>query len=357
MQIDSLRRYTLKSLLRPALSLLAAALSLLLVTSCQQIKPKATPSEAAADVFETRQLQKPTSLTPPHEIESLSRAVPNEYRIGEGDVLNLQVWYRPELSNPQLLVAPDGVISLPRIGEISVSGKTREEASDFIREKIANLYVDPEISLSIAGYRNNKAYVLGRVRTPGIVHFPGPGTLVEAITMAGGIPGLEDDTYAAEVSILRGNDQLMWIDIAELLHNGNMQLNARIQPNDIIFVPAIKQELIYVMGEVKGPRALGLRKGVTFLDAIWQAGGPTEDANLEKAFLIRWDGERSAVKSINLAEMISKGQLGQDVILKSNDIIYISPRGMAEWNYMIRQITPTFRMVNLSDSTFINLKD
>ncbi len=325
----------------------------LFLCSCQQIKPVPTPSEQLSGKIEHREPTKPKPLTPPEQIKMLSDAVATEYRIGEGDVLNVTVWYRPELSNPEVLVAPDGVISIPRVGEIPVAGLTREEVAATIKKHVSKLYVDPEITVTVVRYSNNRIFVLGRVASPGIVYFPGPVTLVEAISRAGGIPGMEDDTFPAEISIIRGNDKLMWIDVGDLLHNGNMQLNARLQPNDIVFVPAIKQKLIYVMGEVAGPRALGLRGGVTLLDAIWQAGGPTDGANLKKTYLIRWDGKESSVIEIDLATMLSEGKLGEDILLKENDIIFLSRRGLAQWNYIMQQITPTFRMANLTDSTYI----
>ena len=166
-----------------------AIVTALMLCSCQQIRPKTTAPEEMSGTTEYRKVQKPKPLTPPEEIKMLSEAIATEYRIGEGDVLNVVVWYRPELSNPQALVAPDGVVSIPKVGEVSVTGMTREEAAENIKKHVSKLYIDPDVTVTVLSYKNNSLYVLGRVRNPGIIHFPGPPTLVEALTRAGGIGG------------------------------------------------------------------------------------------------------------------------------------------------------------------------
>lgn len=303
----------------------------------------------------------PRKMATPEALEKLANAVDNPYLIGGGDVLAVQVWHRPELSADDVVVGPDGVINIPRIGAVSVAGKTREGALEAIKRQMEKLFEDPDVTMTIREYNNNKVYVLGRVATPGVIHFPGRATLLEAITRAGGIPDFTTDPsggyalrseYAKKnVAILRGNQQVIWINMSELLTEGNLSLNAPLVPNDIIFVPEPEQVSIYVLGEVFRPRAITLQRGMTYLDAIMLAGGPIDDAESTKTFIIRSKGDRSVVKRVDLERMLECGDMSQNYVLREDDVIFVSKKGLAHWNYYIEQLSPSLRYINLMDST------
>jgi len=170
-------------------------------------------------------------------IKKLSSINTGEYRTGPGDVMDITVWNRKEVSRKGIVVAPDGVISLPRIGLINIKGKTLQEVTQLISLKLSIKYEDPEVSIQVRDYKNNKAFVLGRVTKPGVIHFPGDGTLLEALALAGGLPYIGKETFLTKCAVIRGKATIMWIDLRELLDHGNMSLNARIINNDVIFIP------------------------------------------------------------------------------------------------------------------------
>jgi polysaccharide export outer membrane protein len=234
-----------------------------------------------------------------------------------------------------------------------LSGLTRDQARALVLSKLSELYSDPEITLTVRVYNNNKAYVLGRVAQPGVVRFTGPGTLIEAISQAGGIPATPGvEPLMTECSIIRGKGQIIWIDLQELLNEGNVSLNARIRTNDLIYVPPAKQVMVYVMGEVRSPRPIPLRKEMTLMDALMLAGGPHEDAKLNKAYIIRWDDSISVVQPVDLKRLLEKGDMSQNILMEPNDILFLPERGIATFNYYLRQISPTLRIINLADNTF-----
>jgi len=284
-------------------------------------------------------------------VKKLSDEVKDEYRLGPGDVLRFKVWHRPEISNDNIIVSPDGYISIMRLGLIKVEGKTLAEVTKDITERLSVLYEKPEINISIEKYNNNKVFVLGRVTSPGVVNLPGPGTLLEALAMAGGLPVLQKDAFLTRCSIIRGKDTVIWIDLQELLNKGNMSLNARLQNRDIVFIPESADQLVYVMGEVARPGALRLTAQFSYLDAIMQCGGPTKDANLRKTYLVRFDGKKGEVKQIDIKKMVQTGQLTENYILKDNDVIYVAPTGMAKFNYAMQQILPSLAVLNLATGT------
>lgn len=282
-------------------------------------------------------------------INSVLVDISNEYLLGPGDKLRLNVWNRPEISTPTVTVGPDGIITVNRIGFVNVDSRTRAQVADEIQKRLAKLYEKPEVSLEVVEYTNNKAFVLGRVANPGVVSFSGKGTLLEALSMAGGLSAFEEQ--ASKCAIIRGKDKIIWIDLNELLNNGNMALNARIINNDVIFIPESEDEMIYVMGEVARPGAFRLKGSLTFMDALMMAGGPTKNANLEKNYVIRsFDGKGVAV-NIDMKKMLTSGDFSKNFLLKDNDIIFIAETGLSKFNYTLDQILPFLKVLDLSTST------
>ncbi len=329
--------------------LLAVLMITILLASCASSTPEPKKFENNSIPFEMPTHTK-IDYTPVSILESEADAMEDDYLIGPGDVISLEAWNRKELSNPNILVGPDGVITMARIGNINVSGLTREEAAETITDALKEYYKRPEVTLVIKEYNNNKAFVLGRIENPGVVQFPGKGTLLEALSLAGGLPALRADAVLTKCAIIRGNDLVMWVDLRELLHNGNMSLNARIKNNDVIFIPEGQDELLYVMGEVQNPGAVKLNPQMTYLDALMMAGGPTKEANLKKTYILRFDGQGRGVKEIDLSAMLRKGELENNVQMQDNDVIYVAERGMSKFNYHLTQLMPFLQVLNLSTS-------
>ena len=209
------------------------------------------------------------------------------------------------------------------------------------------------MTLSVIEYHNNKAFVLGRVSNPGVVSFPGEGTLLEALSLAGGLPVLEkeNDSFLSKCAIIRGRDKIIWIDLKELLNNGNMSLNARIRNNDVIFIPESRDELVYVMGEVGNPGAVRLRNRLSVLDAMMLVGGPTMNASLTKTFLIRGTPGQGSVKEIDVKQMLETGSMQDNFLLESGDVIYVASSSTGKWNYAFKQVLPFLKVLDLSTST------
>lgn len=308
-------------------------------------------SQCVEDTFKSHRPFHKKPFATAQAIEEISYSEPDDYRIGPGDVIELHVWNRPDVSSSDLIVGPDGIVSFPRLANLYLSDLTRQEAEDVIREELETLYDDPELTLTIRLYNNNRAYVLGRVLSPGMVSFTGPGNLIEAISLAGGIlPTESDPTYTSDVSILRGNNQIIWVDLNQLLNEGNLGLNARIRNGDIVYIPPAKRHMVYVMGSVFTPNALVLTPELTFMDALMMTGGPTEDAKLGQAYLLRWDGEDRAVRQINIKHMLETGDMRKNFLLEPNDIIYVGVKEIARLNYFLRQISPALNTLLLSET-------
>jgi len=263
-----------------------------------------------------------------------------EYHIGPGDRIKVDVWRRPELTGEHV-VGPYGDITLNLLGEFKIGGKTLTEAVDSIKSLYGSYYDDPVVTVKILEYVNNKVYVLGRVSRPGVIHLDSNATLLEAISIAGGIPSQDKTVLLSKCYIIRGKDQIIWIDLNQLLEKANIRLNIGLANNDIIYIPDSMDASVFVMGEAKNPGSYPIQKsGLTILDAINLAGGTTEDANNRNIQLVRDMKEQKGVILIDLNKMITQGDLSQNLPLKDNDIIYIPRKGIAKFNYYLRQINP-----------------
>jgi polysaccharide export outer membrane protein len=227
-----------------------------------------------------------------------------------------------------------------------VLGKSVNEVQSLITRKLETFYIKPEVTVRVLDFQNNKAFVLGRVSKPGVVNFPGKGSLLEALALAGGIPDQNRVTSLTKCAIIRGNDIIIWIDLQDLLRNGNMALNAPIRNNDVIYIPEAADELVYVLGEVVTPGAIQIKSGMSVLKAVMLAGGMNKNADPEKVFVIRQQSLKGEVIRVNLKNLLESGNFTQNFSLLPNDIVYISPGGMAKFNYALEKILPSLQMLS-----------
>lgn len=330
-----------------------------LLCGCLGPNPKPTPTDESLQTttsppFETSPVKKTKTFASADVIRQFSESKNSSYLMGPGDILSIKVWRRPELNNEGMVVSPDGTISVARIGLISVNKRSLTDVTKEVSEKLGRLYDNPEVHITISEYNNNKAFVLGRVVKPGVVRFPGDGTLLEALALAGGLPYHGKETFLTKCAIIRGNDLVIWIDLMDLLQNGNMALNCAIQNNDVIFIPAAEEAMVYVMGEVAKPGAVQIRPGINLVDAIMRTGGFTVHANLSQVYLIRRGVPKGTVRQINLGQMIENAQFAENYVLQDEDIIYISPKGLHKFRYVLEEILPAFQVLFLTNAA---LKD
>jgi polysaccharide biosynthesis/export protein len=321
---------------------------MLALGACSSISPQPTRvTPVPGRGYNLEMPKAPPTFANREQVEAMAPKEPFQYRIGPGDVMNIKVWRRPELSLESITVSPDGNIVVPRAGLINVANDTSTDVEKKIVSKLEVLYIQPEVSVIVREFHNNRAFVLGRVTRPGVINFPGSGTLLEGIALAGGVP---DREKLSRCSIIRGNDSVIWIDLQDLLRNGNMSLNAPIRNNDVIFIPEYDDELVYVMGEVRNPGALKISDGMSVLKAVMLAGGMNSKADPKKVFIIRQQQDKGDVIAVDLNSLVGNADFSRNFTLLPNDIIYVSPSGMAKFNYALEKLMPSLQVLNLGVS-------
>lgn len=269
------------------------------------------------------------------------------YRLGEGDRVEVQVWNRPELSAKHV-VGPDGQITVPLLGPLRVSAMTREEAAGGIAVKLNQYYTHPIVTVGVEQYQANRVTVLGRVLTPGILQFDRPPMLLDVLARAGSLPVLDKQATLTRCAIFRGREKIIWVDLKRLLSGGDLAYNIRLKPNDLIYIPDSSDTTVYVMGAVAKPGAYRLTPGMSYLDALAQAGGPNEDADAGEISLYR--PGRDAVQKIPFNTLLTQAQR-VNYALEEGDIVYVPKRGLAEIGYVLRQLMPGLSFLTFGYTT------
>jgi polysaccharide export outer membrane protein len=162
-------------------------------------------------------------------------AAADTYVIGASDVIAVSVWKEPTLSG-SLLVRPDGMISLPLLGDVQASGLTPLQLADQIATKLKKFIQDPNVSVVVSQIHSKVVYLMGEVGKKGPIEMTPGMTLLEAIGSAGGITEFAN---AKKIYILRdeaGKHEKIPVHYKEAL-KGNSAFDLVLKPGDTIVVP------------------------------------------------------------------------------------------------------------------------
>jgi polysaccharide export outer membrane protein len=164
-------------------------------------------------------------------------AVSEEFVIGTGDVLAINVWKETEVSRV-VPVRSDGRISLPLVGEVQAGGRTPKQLEADIAAKLKDYVSEPEVTVIVQEIKSQKFNVLGMVMRPGSYVLTNPTTVLDAIALAG---GFRDFAKQKDVYVLRraadGNQTRLPFNYKEVVKGRNSTQNIALQSNDTIVVP------------------------------------------------------------------------------------------------------------------------
>jgi polysaccharide export outer membrane protein len=158
------------------------------------------------------------------------------YTVQPGDRLQIYVWNEPDLQK-ELLVAPDGGIAFPLVGEMSVIGKSTVELRQEISTRLARYIAEPIVTVTVSEVLGNKVYVLGQVNRPGQFVVNPMVDVVQALSMAGGTTAFAS---LNKIVILRrrGSQQVaIPFKSGDVSSGQNLDLNIMLQSGDVVLVP------------------------------------------------------------------------------------------------------------------------
>ncbi len=168
---------------------------------------------------------------------SISPASADEpYHLNPGDTLAISVWNEEALQQ-EVLVLPDGTISFPLVGIISVSGKTAGQVQEELRNKLSRLIPDPEINLTVSSVEGNNIFIIGKVVNPGRYPMTQQIDVVQALSLAGGFT-----TYAEteKIQILRregDRQKVIRFDYSRVADGKSLETNILLKSGDTVVVP------------------------------------------------------------------------------------------------------------------------
>lgn len=165
----------------------------------------------------------------------LSATLPSEYVIGVDDVLNVVFWKEKDLSG-EVVVRPDGKISLTMLNDIPAAGLTPEQLAEAVAKAAMKYVREPSATVMVKEVRSRKVYVIGEVARPGA--FPlGIGlNVIQALAEAGGLLEHADKGDVVIVRNENGTEKRFKFNYNEVLRGKNTQQNIRLLPGDTILV-------------------------------------------------------------------------------------------------------------------------
>lgn len=257
-----------------------------------------------------------------------------DYIIGDGDVLTVAVWGEKELS-ASVKVRPDGKVTIPAIGEVTAANLTVKALQTALTEKLTRIVKNPLVTVMVTEITNNKVYLFGGGVNSGVYSLNQRTTLLQLLCMVGQqqagalSPGAQSAgspsvRYAdlKNAYVLRNGKKIKQ-NFHNLFINGVLTDDIVIEPNDAIFIPALVDRNVYVMGAVMTPRAIEFRDGLTVMGAILEAGGFTKFADQNDTTVYRNDGSRYATMVVKMKKLMNNGDLSQNLWLQPGDYIMV----------------------------------
>lgn len=249
-------------------------------------------------------------------------AAAQDYKIGGGDLLQVSVWDVPQFSG-QVVVRPDGKITLPAVGDIEAAGLTPKQLAQKIKKILEGMVQAPVVTLTVVEVTNNRIYVAGGGVPTEVALLSGKVTLFQFLCRFNSFS--EADLKRA---YLMREGKKIKVNFEGLIIGGDLSGDVVLEPDDVVFIPNYSDNKVYVVGAVNEPRYVYYRTDLKVLDAILEAGGFTEFADKGDVVIIR--NQRLANGSIEKIELeadiksLLKGKdMKQNILLEPGDYVNV----------------------------------
>jgi polysaccharide biosynthesis/export protein len=241
-------------------------------------------------------------------------------KIGPGDMLHIQVFDTPELEQ-HARVTDAGELPLLLGGSVKLADLTPAEAARMIEKRLlaGHYMLRPQVSVTVDEYATQKVSVLGEVKAPGAYAINTPRSVLEVLTMAGGLSDQADRKILIE---RRGTKNVKIPYFVSNKPDVAMDTSVRINPGDTIYV--VKAGIVYVLGDVGRPGGYVLNNNegqLSVLQLVARAGGTNHSAVPSHAKLMRKTNTGYTENALPLSAM-QKGKQ-PDQMLVADDIIYV----------------------------------
>ena len=253
----------------------------------------------------------------------------DRYRIGPGDVLDIRIYNRPQLSRDGVRVEGSGMIRMPLIeGDIKAACLTEGELAKEISTRYARFYKNLPVDVFIKEYQSQQVAVIGAVNDQSRFRLQRRVRLLELLTYAKGPSTRAGQTInIVHSSAASPCKQTNESDLASALTSyklsdvlqGDPKSNPYLEAGDIVTIPEADQ--IYVVGNVLSPVTIPLREPITLTRAIAMAGGLKQDTSKDKIRVLRQEPGSTVRKELTVDLSAIEKKSSEDLALLPNDII------------------------------------
>jgi polysaccharide export outer membrane protein len=257
----------------------------------------------------------------------------DRYRIGPGDVLDIRIFNRSNLSREAVRVEGNGMIRMPLIDtEIQAACKTEGELAKEIAGRYLKFYRNPQVDVFVKEYRSVTVAIVGFVNEQGRFQLQRRIRLLELLTYAKGPSAKAGQTInivhsppiiACQQVVADSEDLATAFSSYKLSDTlaGKPQANPYLQAGDIVTLPEAAQ--VYVVGNVLTPRAIPLSEPITLTQAIAMAGGVAKDSKKDKIRIVRQEPGSQTKKEIMIDLSAIEKKRAEDIALLPNDIVNV----------------------------------
>ncbi len=243
------------------------------------------------------------------------------YKVGLGDRIQVSVWGEPNLTT-DATVMPDGAISMPMIGMVSVVGKTVPDLMAEIRTAYSRYLRDPRITLTCAPRNPPRVYFEGAVGKPGPVEYDPRFRLLDYLGLAGG-PAAGADLSRVIITSLTGPEvSTLTVDMSPAKAGLGPTQNPELKPGDTVWIG--KALPVAVVGEVLRPGSFDYQQGLRISDYLALAGGPTDHAILKKVVVKSARDDKDAVRIVDCAQALKQPDTATaNPVLAPGDVVTV----------------------------------
>ena len=289
-------------------------------------------NQAQPDVFDPQMRRAPTAkirrlgaelmIDPcPTEDPDYNPLVPADYIVQAGDELLVTLWGSVD-ADLRPIVDRSGSISIPRVGTIMVAGVRYAELRDVIARRVAQVFKNFQLSVSLGQLRGVRVYVTGFVLRPGAYTVSSLSTIAGALIKAGG-PSAAGSFRT--IQLRRGRTVVSTFDFYDLLLKGDRSNDRVVQPDDVIHVGPLGTQVALV-GSVNQAAIFELRPGETVADVVRMAGGLTAVADPTRLAVERLDDRATTrITQLELPQALTSEPRSGDVLRAFNSVFAVLP--------------------------------
>jgi polysaccharide export outer membrane protein len=161
---------------------------------------------------------------------------PPGYVIGPDDSLAIVFWREKELSS-EVVVRPDGMISLPLLNDVRAEGLTPEQLRGALTAAAAKFVEEPTVTVVVKVINSRKVFITGQVAKPGTYPLGGPTTVLQLIALSGGVAEYADKSHIVVVRKEGGKDVSLPFNYGDVMRGKSLQQNIELKPGDTVIVP------------------------------------------------------------------------------------------------------------------------